>query len=136
MSRLIKKYKNRRLYDTEISCYITIEELQNYVLEGIDFTVVDSSSGQDLTNSSLVQIFVEMQEGNDQFLSTAMLRQLILLANHPMHKALQQTLEAMLHSLMDTMEKNPLLQNYQRAAKQWQDQTQQILKQWQDLFKS
>ena len=45
MTRLIKKYKNRRLYDTETSQYITLEELQRYVVDGVQFSVEDSMTG-------------------------------------------------------------------------------------------
>ena len=69
MIRLIKKYKNRRLYDTETSQYITIEQLQRYVVDGVAFKVEDSETSKDLTNSILLQIIVEMEAGPTQFLS-------------------------------------------------------------------
>lgn len=90
MTRLIKKYKNRRLYDTETSQYITLEELQRYVVDGVQFTVEDSMTGKDLTNTILLQIIVEMEAGANQFLSSAILRQIISLANHPMHASLKK----------------------------------------------
>jgi len=133
---LIKKYKNRRLYDTSSSQYVTIEQLQNYVLEGKEFRVEDSESGKDLTNEVLLQILVEAQSAKGQFLSTEMLRQLILFANHPMQKSVQQTLEGMFLSLSNAMENNPIVQNYQKATQQWQEHTQEMLKQWQNMFKS
>lgn len=133
---LIKKYKNRRLYDTSSSQYVTIEQLQNYVLEGKEFRVEDSESGKDLTNEVLLQILVEAQSATGQFLSTEMLRQLILFANHPMQKSVQQTLEGMFLSLSNAMENNPIVQNYQKATQQWQEHTQEMLKQWQNMFKS
>ena len=58
MTRLIKKYKNRRLYDTEKSQYITVEELQRYVIDNIPVRVEDSASKEDITNATLLQIFV------------------------------------------------------------------------------
>jgi polyhydroxyalkanoate synthesis repressor PhaR len=63
--RLIKKYKNRRLYDTETSQYITIEQLQAYVLEQIDFKIEDSETGKDLTNSILLRMIIKR---HNQFL--------------------------------------------------------------------
>ncbi len=90
MTRLIKKYKNRRLYDTEISQYITVEQLQKYVVDGIDFKIEDSETGKDLTNSVLLQIIVEMEAGPTQFLSSEILRQIISLANHPMHVSFKE----------------------------------------------
>ncbi|WP_084758854.1 polyhydroxyalkanoate synthesis regulator DNA-binding domain-containing protein [Legionella adelaidensis] len=96
MSRLIKKYKNRRLYDIETSKYITMEDLQQYVLDNIPFQVQDSGSGKDLTNLTLLQILVEMEATSTHFLSPDVLRQLICLAHHPMHKKFKSLLEQML----------------------------------------
>ena len=76
MSRRIKKYKNRRLYDTELSQYITVEDLQRYVIDGVAFRVEDSSSGKDLTNATLLQIFVELEASSSDFFSSEILRQL------------------------------------------------------------
>ena len=56
MTRLIKKYKNRRLYDMDNSQYITLEDLKQYVLKGYDFRVEDSTTGNDITNANLLQI--------------------------------------------------------------------------------
>jgi polyhydroxyalkanoate synthesis repressor PhaR len=58
-NRIIKKYPNRRLYDTEISSYITLEEVRQLVLDGEHFEVRDAKSGEDLTRSVLLQIISE-----------------------------------------------------------------------------
>lgn len=78
--KLIKKYANRRLYDTESSQYITLADLMKMTAEHIDFRVIDAKTGDDLTRSVLVQIVVE-QEGNDQtaMMSVPVLRELIAL---------------------------------------------------------
>lgn len=102
MTRLIKKYKNRRLYDIEMSKYITMDDLQGYVLEGIPFRVEDSSSGKDLTNITLLQILLEMEAGPTQFLSTGVLRQLIAFAHHPMHKQYKALLEQTLNFMNES----------------------------------
>jgi polyhydroxyalkanoate synthesis regulator protein len=60
--RTIKKYPNRRLYDTEISSYITLEEVRQLVLDGETFEVRDAKSGEDLTRSVLLQIISEHEE--------------------------------------------------------------------------
>ncbi len=135
MSRLIKKYKNRRLYDTEKSQYITVEELQRYVIEGIDFHVQDSIKGKDITNATLLQIFVEMESGTTQFLSSDMLRQLITLAHHPMNKSFKDMVGQMFAGMEKTMEANPLLTDYQKATDSMNQQMQQFMKQWQGFFK-
>jgi len=134
--RLIKKYKNRRLYDLETSKYITVDELHQYVVDGLLFQVVDAASGNDITNATLLQIFVDMDNNSTQFLSSDMLRQLIVMAHHPMNQAFKSMLEKM----MQTMD-NQLLQNlyptndYQEAADAWNKQTQAFLSQWQAMFR-
>ncbi len=75
--RIIKKYPNRRLYDTEISKYITMENLKNLVLEGIDFKVIDVKSEEDLTRSVLLQIIAEQEHGGEPIFSTESLTKII-----------------------------------------------------------
>ena len=75
--RIIKKYPNRRLYDTEISSYITLEEVRQLVADGIDFEVRDAKSGDDLTRQVLLQIIAEHEEHGQPMLSTRLLSQII-----------------------------------------------------------
>ncbi|HRQ65081.1 MAG TPA: polyhydroxyalkanoate synthesis repressor PhaR [Xanthomonadaceae bacterium] len=75
--RIIKKYPNRRLYDTEISSYITLEEVRQLVLDGETFEVRDAKSGDDLTRSVLLQIISEHEEKGTPMFSTQLLSQLI-----------------------------------------------------------
>ncbi len=63
--RIIKKYPNRRLYDTEISSYITLEEVRQLVIDGDEFEVRDAKTGDDLTRTVLLQIISE-HEGDGQ----------------------------------------------------------------------
>ncbi len=75
---VIKKYANRRLYDTGRSSYVTLDDLCQMVKEGYDFVVYDAKSGEDLTRSVLTQIILEQEgKGEDQLLPTNFLRQLI-----------------------------------------------------------
>lgn len=75
---IIKKYANRRLYDTGRSSYVTLDDLCEMVQEGHDFVVQDAKSGEDLTRSVLTQIIVEQESKGDQnLLPTNFLRQLI-----------------------------------------------------------
>lgn len=76
-SRIIKKYPNRRLYDTEISSYITVEEVRQLILDGEDFEVRDAKSGEDLTRQVLLQIIAEQEQGGEPVLSTQLLSQII-----------------------------------------------------------
>jgi polyhydroxyalkanoate synthesis repressor PhaR len=132
MTRLIKKYKNRRLYDTELSQYITIDQMQRYVVDGLPFQVLDSETGNDITNSILLQILVEMEAGPTQFLSPEILRQIITLANHPMHATMKTIMEQMFH----VMDKSPSNNPYQQVTETWNQQMQQAVEQWQKIFKS
>mgnify|MGYP003572976492 FL=1 len=75
--RVIKKYPNRRLYDTELSRYITLADVRNLVLDGIELRVVDSSSQEDLTRAILLQIMLEEEAGGEPLFSAKMLSQII-----------------------------------------------------------
>jgi polyhydroxyalkanoate synthesis repressor PhaR len=76
-ARVIKKYPNRRLYDTEISSYITIEDVRQLIVEGEAFEVRDAKSGEDLTRQVLLQIIAEHEQDGEPMLSTQLLSQII-----------------------------------------------------------
>jgi len=76
-TRIIKKYPNRRLYDTEISSYITIEDVRQLIVDGEEFEVRDAKSGDDLTRSVLLQIIAEHESDGEPVLSTQLLSQII-----------------------------------------------------------
>jgi polyhydroxyalkanoate synthesis repressor PhaR len=76
-NRIIKKYPNRRLYDTEISSYITLEEVRQLVLDNEKFEVRDAKSGEDLTRSVLLQIISEHEDKGQPMLSPQLLSQII-----------------------------------------------------------
>lgn len=74
---VIKKYANRRLYDTGRSSYVTLDDLREMVQEGHDFVVVDAKSGEDLTRGVLTQIIADKEAGDETLLPTNFLRTLI-----------------------------------------------------------
>ena len=74
---VVKKYANRRLYNTESSSYITLDNLADMVRQGRDFVVYDAKSGEDITRGVLTQIIVEEEGKGRNLLPTAFLRQLI-----------------------------------------------------------
>jgi polyhydroxyalkanoate synthesis repressor PhaR len=76
-TRTIKKYPNRRLYDTEISSYITLEDVRHLVLQHVDFCVHDAKSKADITRSILLQIILEREEGGEPIFSEPVLREVI-----------------------------------------------------------
>ncbi|MBK9114856.1 MAG: polyhydroxyalkanoate synthesis repressor PhaR [Betaproteobacteria bacterium] len=75
--RMIKKYPNRRLYDTANSGYITLADVKQMVLDNIDFQVVDAKSGEDLTRAILLQIILDEEGGGVPMFSSEMLAQMI-----------------------------------------------------------
>ncbi len=75
--RIIKKYPNRRLYDTEISSYITIEDVRQLIVDGESFEVRDAKTGDDLTRQVLLQIITEHEQDGQPMLSTQLLSQMI-----------------------------------------------------------
>lgn len=91
--RLIKKYPNRRLYDTQTSAYITLEDVKNLVLGFERFKVVDAKTGEDLTRSILLQIILEEESGGMPIFSTELLGQMIRFYGNAMQGMLGKYLE-------------------------------------------
>lgn len=75
--RIIKKYPNRRLYDTTVSSYITLEDVRNLVMQHANFRIQDAKTGQDITRSILLQIILEQEEEGEPIFSSEVLAQLI-----------------------------------------------------------
>lgn len=76
-TRIIKKYPNRRLYDTHQSSYITLSNVRELVMDETDFQVIDRQSGEDITRSILLQIIMEQEAGGEPLFSTDILSQFI-----------------------------------------------------------
>jgi polyhydroxyalkanoate synthesis repressor PhaR len=91
---VIKKYANRRLYDTESSTYITLDRLAQMVREGREFEVVDAKSGEDITRQVLTQIIVDEEARGSTMLPISFLKQLIGLYGNSMQNFVPQYLEA------------------------------------------
>lgn len=98
----IKKYANRRLYDTESSSYITLDRLAAMIREGRDFEVVDAKTGEDITHQVLTQIIVDEESRGSTMLPVNFLRQLIGLYGGQMQGAVPNYLDA----AMDAFQKN------------------------------
>ena len=99
---VIKKYANRRLYDTDSSSYITLDRLGAMIREGRDFEVVDAKSGEDITHQVLTQIIVDEEARGSTMLPVNFLRNLIGLYGGQMQGAVPQYLDA----AMDAFQKN------------------------------
>ena len=90
----IKKYANRRLYDTESSTYITLDRLAAMIREGREFEVVDAKTGEDITRQVLTQIIVDEEARGSTMLPVNFLKQLIGLYGNSMQGMVPQYLEA------------------------------------------
>jgi polyhydroxyalkanoate synthesis repressor PhaR len=86
--RVLKKYPNRRLYDTQSSSYITLADVKQMVLDGQEFEVRDAKGGEDLTRSILLQIILEEESGGVPMFSTETLSQIIRFYGHAMQGAM------------------------------------------------
>jgi polyhydroxyalkanoate synthesis repressor PhaR len=104
-SRLIKKYPNRRLYDTKTSAYITLNDVKELVLAFENFKVVDAKSGEDLTRSILLQIILEEETGGMPLFSTELLAQMIRFYGHAMQGMLGKYLENNIKAFVDVQSK-------------------------------
>jgi polyhydroxyalkanoate synthesis repressor PhaR len=91
---IIKKYANRRLYNTDSSSYITLDHLAAMTREGREFKVVDAKSGEDITRSVLTQIIMDEETRGQTMLPTSFLRQLISMYGDSMQSMVPHYLEA------------------------------------------
>ena len=113
-SRIIKKYPNRRLYDTETSSYITLHDVKKLVLEHVDFRVEDAKSKEDLTRAILLQIILEEETAGAPMFSSDMLSQIIRFYGNAMQGMMGTYLEKNIHTFID-------------IQKRLQDQSRQVL---------
>ncbi len=99
--RLIKKYPNRRLYDTKTSSYITLADVKQMVLKQEEFQVVDAKSGDDLTRAILLQIILEEESGGMPLFSSELLSQLIRSYGNAMQGMMGSYLERNIRAFQD-----------------------------------
>ena len=99
--RLIKKYPNRRLYDTKTSSYITLAEVKELVLQYKDFQVLDAKTGEDLTRAILLQIILEEESGGVPMFSSNLLSQLIRSYGNAMQGFMGSYLEKNIRAFQD-----------------------------------
>ena len=102
---VVKKYANRRLYNTETSSYVTLEDLANMVRLGRDFVVYDAKSGDDITRSVLTQIIVEEESKGRHLLPESFLRQLIGFYGDSLQSLLPKYLEGAMAGFATQQEK-------------------------------
>ena len=100
-TRILKKYPNRRLYDTHTSSYITLADVKTMVLKGVDFEVRDAKDGGDLTRSILLQIILEEESGGVPMFSAQTLSQIIRFYGHALHGMMGVYLEKNMQTFVD-----------------------------------
>jgi len=103
--RLIKKYPNRRLYDTRTSTYITLSDVKQLVLNHEVFQVVDAKTGTDLTRSILLQIILEEESGGLPMFSSTVLAQIIRFYGHAMQGVMGSYLEKNIQAFLEIQER-------------------------------
>ncbi len=103
--RVIKKYPNRRLYDTLTSAYITLAEVKQMVMDNIPLVVVDAKSQEDLTRSILLQIILEEETGGVPMFTESALANIIRFYGHAMQGFMGTYLEKNVQSFMDMQHK-------------------------------
>jgi polyhydroxyalkanoate synthesis repressor PhaR len=146
--RLIKKYPNRRLYDTHTSGYITLQEVKSMVVEGLSIQVVDAKTNQDLTRSIYLQIILDEEAGGIPMFSEQILANIIRFYGHSLQGFMGSYLEKNVQTFLDMQQQmndqtkhmspeiwtqmltnpNPFLQN---MLGNYTQQSQQLLTQMQ-----
>ena len=135
----IKKYANRRLYNTQTSNYITLDFLAEMTREDVDFVVVDAKTGEDITHSVLTQIIVEEESTGEGMLPVKFLRQLISMYGNSMQSMMPSYLEASMdnfrknqkqfqEAVEGALSKNPLGKMAIENQKQFQESVERALK--------
>jgi polyhydroxyalkanoate synthesis repressor PhaR len=145
MPRTIKKYANRRLYDTQASRHVTLDGIRQLIVEGEDIVVTDDTTGEDITRSILLQVISEQEQTGRPMLSAAMLKQIIRFYGNPLQEFMAQYLEqsveaflnqqkAMQDQFRDLLSKTPMAAMQNMAARNislwadWQKSFMEALK--------
>jgi polyhydroxyalkanoate synthesis repressor PhaR len=117
---VIKKYANRRLYNTETSSYITLEHLATMTREGRDFQVFDARTGEDITRSVLTQIVMEEEATGQTMLPVPFLRQIIAMYGDSMQAMVPHYLEASMAAFAENQDKfrDAALKPFEQLTKQ------------------
>jgi polyhydroxyalkanoate synthesis repressor PhaR len=140
-TRIIRKYANRRLYDSQESRHLTLDEVRQLVVDGENIRVEDAKTGEDLTRSILLQIIVEREEAGAPLLSAPLLEQLIrfyggemqgFLANYLERsvEAFSSQHEALREQFLRFVSENPVTELTRRNLALWEKMQTQMLDTW------
>ena len=126
--RVIKKYPNRRLYDTSTSSYVALADVKQLVMSQTPFCVLDAKSGEDLTRSILLQIILEHESDGAPILTEQVLANIIRFYGHSMQGYMGSYLEKNVQTFMDNMPSIPIMPNLMETyAEQLQKQTDHMM---------
>jgi polyhydroxyalkanoate synthesis repressor PhaR len=131
LERVIKKYPNRRLYDTDTSSYITLSEIKQLVMSSEQFAVRDAKTNEDLTRSILLQIILEEEANGSPMFTVPVLSNIIRFYGHAMQGMMGGYLEKNMQALMDLQA--PMVQGvmgtnvFQQMQEHMHKQTEQFL---------
>ena len=139
--RIIKKYPNRRLYDTSSSSYVALSDIKQLVMEGVAFGVLDAKTGSDLTRSILLQIILEEETDGAPLLTEPMLKNMIRFYGHAMQGFMGSYLEKNFQTFIDFQSQLassskdltplPLMQSF---VARYADQSTQVFNEMQEQF--
>lgn len=105
MGRIIKRYENRKLYDTESRKYVSLEEIASLIRQGIDVQVVDNVTDADITTQTLTQVIFEEGKKGRNPLSTEVLHDVIRWSNHLLDDGIQQVRQGLDHLVPESLNK-------------------------------
>jgi polyhydroxyalkanoate synthesis repressor PhaR len=142
--RILKKYPNRRLYDTQTSSYITLADVKRMVLEGVNFEVHDAKTQEDLTRSILLQIILEEETGGVPMFSTTSLAQIIRFYGGAMQGVMGGLLERQMQAFTDMQsrfsEQTPGIpftpDAWTGLMGGYAEQSKSLMNQWQEQLKN
>ena len=136
--RIIKKYPTRRLYDTEVSRYVTLADVRALVMQGVGFRVLDTNNDDDITRAILLQIMLEEESGGEPLFTAPMLAQIIRFYGGTLQGMLSRYMEKSLdffvkqqHQLRETWGENPfdaMTRLAQRNIDMWSDLQNEFLR--------
>lgn len=139
MPYLIKKYPNRRLYDTVKSSYITLDELKFLIINHSPVKIIDSKSEQDITRSCLIQIILEQEESEQTTFTTEILENIIRFYGNPLHKQFAVFLNKSLTMFFEQQKTFQTAQtgtNFKDPISLMSELTTMNLSLWQDFWKN
>lgn len=140
--RIIKKYSNRRLYDTVEKKYVNSSEVRQLVLDGVEFVVTDVTTGDDITRQVLLQVIAEQELGGQPMFTTDVLRQMIRFYGGAFQNVFtdylsktvsivngqQQAYQNQLNEFLNVSGMSSVSEMTQKNLKLWTDMQQQMLK--------